>query len=229
MRLGRDLHFHTGLRYYPDDAALLRLTTAAVERGFAIAVHAMGNEAVAQALRLYAAVGSRHTAAVPPRVEHAMLADGAQLRRARDLGAMMVVQPPFLALPSAAGVPAPPGLRLFGFRSMLDAGLQVAGSSDAPVTGFAPLDAFRDARFRRDHEGVPTRPEEAVTGYEALAMYTREAARACGCLTTAGTLAPGKCADLVILSRDPCTATEDELRATRVVETVVGGETVWAE
>jgi predicted amidohydrolase YtcJ len=217
------------LRYYPDDAELLRLTRAAVERGFAIAVHAMGNEAVAQALRLYAAVGARHTALVPPRVEHAMLAGDAQLRRARDLGVAVVVQPPFLSIPAAAGVPPLPGIHLFGFRSMLDAGLQVAGSSDAPVAGFAPLDAFRDARFRRDAEGVPTRPEEGVTGYEALAMYTREGARACGSLTTAGTLEPGKRADLVVLSCDPCTASEEELRATRVVETVVGGETVWAE
>jgi predicted amidohydrolase YtcJ len=56
--------------------------------------------------------------------------------------------------------------------------------------------------------------------HEALTMYTRSAAELSGCLDRAGTLAPGKRADLVVLDR----ALDDaSLDAARVRATVIGG------
>jgi hypothetical protein len=227
-RVGRDLRLHSGIRYYGTDAEAVALASRAVERGFSIAVHAMGNEAVAQAVRVLGAVRARHGDAPPPRIEHAMLADRALLTRAAELGLAAVVQPAFVTIPGVAELPPIPQLAVMGFRSMLDAGLRVAGSSDAPVTTFAPLDGVRSAVARRTASGEPLAPDEALSAHEALTMYTRGAAHACGCLDVAGTLEPGKRADLAVLSRDTCAATASDLEGVRVEETILGGETVYS-
>ena len=220
----RRLHIHSGIRYYPTDEDAARMAGRAVERGWTLAVHAMGNEAVGQAVRTFAAVRARHRDAPPPRIEHAMLADAATLRRAADLGLVVVSQPSFLRIPAVQWLPSIPGLPALPFRAMRDAGVRVAGSSDAPVTGFAPLDGLRDAVERRLPSGELVAPEQALTPLEVLAMYTREAAVACGWGDVAGTLEVGKRADLVVLSGDPARARLEELA---VVETIAGGESVY--
>ena len=221
-RLGADLHIHSGIRYYPSDADALRIMRRATERGWSLAIHAMGNEAVSQAVRTLASVKRPNGSARPQRIEHAMLADRATMRRAADAGIMVVSQPSFMRVPAVEFTPPMHGLPPLAFRSMLDAGLRVAASSDAPVVPLAPLDGVRDAVRRRTPAGAALAPDEAVTTMEALAMYTRDAALACGCLREAGTLEPGKAADLVILSADPATSGPD----ITVAETVLGGKTV---
>jgi predicted amidohydrolase YtcJ len=66
-------------------------------------------------------------------------------------------------------------------------------------------------------------PEEGLSAAAALEMYTTAAAQALG---EPAPLAVGSPADLVVVDRDPLTATPDELRATEVLATYVGGETV---
>jgi predicted amidohydrolase YtcJ len=217
LRLGSDLKMRSGLRFYPDDAAALALVERAVERGFTLAIHAMGNDAVDQAIRVLTAVRSRHRDSPPPRIEHATIVDDQLLARASEAGICLVVQPAFVELFEHGGLPPLPGMRVLAHRSMLSHKLSVAASSDAPVMGFAPLDGIRRAVDRG-----AIAPEEAISAEEALAMYTREAARACG-LRDVGTLSAGMRADFVILSDDPCTATS----GVSVDETVLGGTTVF--
>ncbi|MEJ7813504.1 MAG: amidohydrolase [Gemmatimonadaceae bacterium] len=226
-RLGRDLRIHTGVHYYETDASSVAFASRAVERGWALAIHAMGNEGVEQALSTLAAVRARHRDSPPPRIEHAMLASRESFARASRDGITLVVQPSFVTVPAVTDAPPLDPLVVLGFRSMLDAGARVAASSDAPVTTFAPLDGVRSAVERRTASGEALTPEEAVSVREALAMYTREAARACGCLDTTGTIEPGKRADLVILSDDPCRVPVSSLSDVRVEETVLGGATVF--
>jgi len=228
FRLGRDLQVRSGVRYLSREQSR-DLTTQACDRGFAVAFHAIGNDAVDQAIDAFAHVGSRHGELPPPRIEHATLLDVDLAKRAADLGICVVSQPSFLELPVFQSMPIPPGLRLLGHRTMLDAGIRVAGSSDAPVASFDPLAALRCAVSRRTAEGQEIQPAEAVSPAEVLAMYTREAAYATGSLPVCGTLEPGKRADLVVLNADPCTTHEtlDALAALAVERTIVGGETVY--
>jgi predicted amidohydrolase YtcJ len=216
LRVGSDFKLRSGLRYYPEDEAALAVVAPAVERGFSLAIHAMGNDGVDQAIRTIAAVRKQHRDLPPPRIEHATFVDPSLLARARDLGIAIVAQPAFVDL-FVDGVPAVPGMRVLAHRSMLDHGITVAGSSDAPVIGFEPLEGIRRAVDRR---GVAS--EEAVTAEEALAMYTREAAKVCG-LVDMGVLAEGARADFVVLSGDPALDPE----AARVEQTVLGGRVVF--
>jgi predicted amidohydrolase YtcJ len=201
------------------------LVRRATERDTPLAIHASGNLAVDQAVRAIAAAG--HPPGRAHRIEHALFLSPDLARRLADAGITAAMQPHFLQLPAFETAPVPAGLVTLPLRSLLDAGVRIAGSSDAPVTSFEVTDAMRAAVRRTSARGRPLDPEEAITPAEVLAMYTREAARACGCLDVTGTLERGKRADLVVLSRDPC-APRVDLDDVRVDATYLAGKQVYA-
>lgn len=216
----------TGSRFYSpiEGQSIVR---EACEHGFAVAIHAIGNEAVEQALEAIAASRSLHRDVPPPRIEHAMALTPALIRRAADLGVAIVTQPDFLRLPALEELPPPSGFRYWGMRSCMDAGVLVAGSSDAPVSTFDPLDGIRSAIRRRTRSGRVFQQDEAVGVWQALSMYTRIAAEACGIIDVTGTLESGKRADLVVLNRDPLSGNETSLDDLAVEATYVGGSKVY--
>ena len=109
---------------------------------------------------------------------------------------------------------------LYAFRSWLDAGLVVAGSSDAPVISADPLTGIRDAVARRTDAGRLLGPGECLTPAQALALYTRNAAYAMHREHEVGSLEPGKLADLTVLDRNPLTA---DLAEVKVIATLSSG------
>ncbi|MFT3873289.1 MAG: amidohydrolase [Nocardioides sp.] len=109
-------------------------------------------------------------------------------------------------------------------RSLIDAGLHVADTSDAPVSdpdwrqGVECL-VLREARG----SGRVSGPEERVSREEALRAWTIEAAYQEHTDHLKGTIEPGKLADLVVLEEDPLTIDEHQLHALTVAATYVGG------
>jgi predicted amidohydrolase YtcJ len=63
-----------------------------------------------------------------------------------------------------------------------------------------------------------------MTRAEALKSYTWNGAFAAKEEALKGSLAPGKLADVTVLSKDIMTVPEDEIPATQVVYTIVGGK-----
>ena len=61
---------------------------------------------------------------------------------------------------------------------------------------------------------------------QSLAMWTRDAARVLQ-WEGIGTLATGNHADLIVIDRDPLTCRVEDLPATRVLRTELGGKTVF--
>jgi predicted amidohydrolase YtcJ len=115
---------------------------------------------------------------------------------------------------------------LIPLRRMLDAGLIVGCGTDwGPKNVFehvalAETHAFASSGRRNDG------PAQRVTRAEALLMWTRDAARAIG-WEGIGTLVPESHADLIVVDRDPLTSSAEDLPATRVLRTVLGGRVVW--
>jgi predicted amidohydrolase YtcJ len=214
-RFGRKVR--TGIELVPP-AEVRQLVQSAAARGFALATHAEGNDAIGTALSAYEACGALDRAG-PPRLEHVIFADRELVRRIAGSGAAVVAQPYFLSLPAFALAPAIPGLGTKPLRWLRDAGALVAGSSDFPVTGFDPFDGMR-AALRRERE-----PEQALTLDEAIALYTRNAARALGASGECGSLEAGKRADLVVLESKLASAAD--LDTARVRATIVGGKLVF--
>ena len=130
------------------------------------------------------------------RIEHFGLPSGEQLARAARLGVISVPQSIFLYSLGenfAAMVPDELLPRTYPLRAMLDAGLDVALSSDAPVVEEdSPLVGIFAAVARRTAGGRELQPEQRITPAEALRCYTVSGALAWGDLAARGTLSPGK-------------------------------------
>jgi predicted amidohydrolase YtcJ len=114
---------------------------------------------------------------------------------------------------------------LIPLRRLLDAGMTVACGTD-----WGPKNVFEHIALATTHRFCGSGrtnlgPAQRVTRAEALAMWTRDAARVLE-WEGIGTLAPGSHADLIVVDRDPLACDVDELPATRVLRTVLGGETV---
>ncbi|HEX6869965.1 MAG TPA: amidohydrolase family protein, partial [Micromonosporaceae bacterium] len=78
-----------------------------------------------------------------------------------------------------------------------------------------------------DTDAPPFLPEQRLDLGTALAAYTAGSAWANG-LDGTGTLRLGAWADLAVLDRDPFAGPADEIATTRVAQTFVAGERVFA-
>jgi predicted amidohydrolase YtcJ len=206
------------------DAELLGLAREAHQAGFRLAIHAIGDVTIDQVLRVYEALGP---GPVHHRIEHLGLPDPAHLARAARLGVIAVPQAAFLpALGRNFRQHLPDALlaRAYPLRAMLDAGLTVALSSDAPVVeDDNPLTGIRAAVDRCDDAGDAIAPDQAITAEEALRAYTAAGAIASGDEDNRGSLAPGRWADFAVLSADPLATPVADLAGIAVEETWVGG------
>lgn len=220
-RWGTDRRLHTGLLYY-DDEALTAVVRAACARGFSVGIHAGGNEAIRQSLEALAA--AYRGAALPPRIDHFFFLEEPALRRAVDLGTHVVVQPVQLydtgPLLRQTGIPS--RLAYQAHRQMLDAGLTLAASSDAPVFTFDVVAAIDTAVRRCTADGSRLGPEQAVGAADVLRMYTRGAAATLGMVGAIGALRPGARADAVVLSEDPARVPPNRIREVGVRGTFAG-------
>ena len=119
--------------------------------------------------------------------------------------------------------------QVYPIRAMIDAGVTVALSSDAPVVqNDSPLAGIQAALLRRDGEGHPVAPLEAITLDEALDGYTRAGAVASGDANERGCLRGGMLADFAVLSRDIRTMPAEALTTVTVTQTWIDGVQVHA-
>ncbi|MFR2966205.1 MAG: amidohydrolase family protein [Anaerovoracaceae bacterium] len=105
------------------------------------------------------------------------------------------------------------------YRSILDAGILVGGGSDYSVTAMDPL---RSAMICLQH---PVESER-ISLYEALEMFTVNAAKLGFMENRKGMLKPGMDADIVILETNPFEVPVPELCDIKVAETIAKGKTV---
>ncbi|TDE15856.1 amidohydrolase [Jiangella asiatica] len=219
---------------YTDDqvAELVRL---ADDAGLQIAIHAIGDRALDQAIDAVAALPPDRRAVIRHRIEHAgnMFMTDERIKRMLDLGIVPVPQPAFL-LTTAPGYAGHLGHDRIGtlmpFRTLIDAGLAIPGNSDAigiTADQHHPFPAMQAAVTRRTASGEVIDGHEAVTVAEALAMYTRWAAYSLGWEDLIGSLEVGKRADFVLLDADPLAVSPDALGEVTVRSTWVDGREVY--
>jgi predicted amidohydrolase YtcJ len=91
---------------------------------------------------------------------------------------------------------------MFPVNSLIAAGVPVAGSSDAPVTHYAPLFGIEQALTRKTMAGDVCGPDECVDLTTAIRMHTIHGAFAAFEEGFKGSLEVGKAADLVVLAEN---------------------------
>ena len=217
-----------GILYY-DQATLDETVARGAAAGFQMTAHAVGDRAVEMMLRAFAGLGPE-VAAARHRIEHCAMLDDELVALIRRLGVVPVANPGFLWEFGDGYVadygPARAGW-MFPLRALVDAGVPVALGSDAPVTDLNPFLGFYCAMTRRTREGAVVGAEQAVGFAEVLRAYTINAAYAGFAERERGSIETGKLADLVVVDRDLGRAGPEEVRATEVVTTLLGGKVVY--
>lgn len=210
---------------------LERRLIAAHRNGWQLAVHAIGDGAVDVVLDIFEKAqeaAPREDARM--RIEHFGVASDEQVARAARLGVVPVPQGRFVnelgdGMARALGEER---TRLcYRMKSLLDAGMVVPGSTDAPVVEYPPLHNIHDMVNRRTASGAEFVPEERVGVAEAVHAYTVGSAYASRCEDVKGSLAPGKLADFVVLSEDIYEVAPETIKDLRVTATVVGGQVMY--
>jgi predicted amidohydrolase YtcJ len=223
-----DLPRSTGLVLEPVED-LRRWAELAIEHGYQLAVHAIGDRANREVLDVYEQAFAQHPEASDRRwrIEHAQHLHPDDVPRFARLGVVASMQGVHCTsdgpwVPKRLGVErARSGAYLW--RSLLDAGAVVSNGTDVPVESIDPLRSFEASVTRRMANGEQFFPEQRMTRPEALRSYTLSAAWVAFEDEVKGSLVPGKLADVVVLSRDLLTVPDQELSQVRVDLTIVGG------
>jgi len=161
--------------------------------------------------------------------------DDEQLRRAKALkesGLHISVQPIWLQelvkadLENMGAERARTG---FKFRTLIEAGLEPAASTDMTGMYLGNIDPFQaiHAMVTRQSDAGIFEPQEAISVADALRMWTIWPARAVGEGKEKGTIEIGKYADMVVLSDDPFQIPVDQLKDLKASKTIVGGRIVF--
>ena len=227
-----DERCNCGIQVTPTEV-FRRIAWHCARLGWSLGVHVVGGKAIDIALDVFAEI-DREIALRPLRFTliHAYLwPEERNIREAARMGIVVATQ---CSMQYAFG---PLLVKRFGtalmavatpVRSWLDGGVVVGGGSDSPITPFQPLLGLWQARTRLvAGSNEPVGRQQAVTGEEALALYTRDAAYLSFSEHERGVLRPGMLADWTVLSVDPVACEPEALRDARVLATAVGGRIVY--
>ncbi|HEX6136011.1 MAG TPA: amidohydrolase [Longimicrobiales bacterium] len=206
-----------------------RTAELAIAHGFQLNVHAIGDRANREVLDIY----ERTFAANPDRtdlrwrIEHAQHLDPADIPRFGRLGVVAAMQGVH-ATSDAPWIPRRLGDErardgAYVWRSLMESGAIIANGTDAPVEHVSPVASFYSTVSRRTSTGEVFYPQQRMTREEALRSYTWNNAYATFAESSLGSLAPGRLADIVVLSKDIMRIPEDEIPTAQVDLTIVGG------
>ncbi len=225
-----------------DPAFIEAVAKLALERGYQVCTHAIGDRANREVLDAYqraaASLGSSYTQRLDSarfRIEHAQLLSPADIPRFAELGVIASMQPTHCTsdmrwVDDRVGPERSKGA--YAWQSLLKSGARLAGGSDFPVESHNPFLGIYAAVTRQNLEGQPSggwHPAERLTREEALRSMTIDAAYASFHEKERGSLSPGKYADLIVIDRDIMTCPVEQIPATRVLMTMVGGEFVFKD
>jgi predicted amidohydrolase YtcJ len=214
-------------------AEFAAIAISADKQGMIVHVHAIGDQAVTEALNgIEAARKANGNSGLPHTITHLQLIRPEDIPRFHELGVIASFQLYWAnAGTDTIELVKPyidPALYAWQYpaRSVLDTGGMLAGASDWPVSTANVFQAIYQAETRKGPAGVLD-ASQRVPRDAMLYAYTINAARALGQQERIGSIAPGKQADFTLLDRDVLTATAEESRDAKVLWTVVGSKTVY--
>ena len=215
---------------------LRTLVRSAHGSGFPVAVHAIGDGAVADVLDVFAATAaSRSEGLLPDRIEHIELVALEDVARFRELGVVASMQPHHVTCCMGNYILDRIGpervKNAYVWRTMLDGNVHLVLGTDWPTATFDPLEQIADALFRVDvvaGNGVEAFDEGmTLTFDEALHAYTQAGADAAGWGAELGSVALGKWADFVVLTASVPDEPDDSFRELAVRATYLAGRRVY--
>jgi predicted amidohydrolase YtcJ len=218
-----------------DPADIRKTAELAIQHGFQLCVHAIGDRANREVLDIFEQTFRAHPDKkdLRWRVEHAQHLNAADIPRFGQLGVIAAMQgvhctsdAPYVLLRLGAKR-AEEGA--YVWQKLMKSGAIVGNGTDAPVEDVSPLASFYASVSRKLKDGSVFYPDQRMSREEALRSYTWNNAYAAFEEKVKGSLEAGKLADITVLSRDIMTIPEDQIMSTDVVYTIVGGKVAYEQ
>jgi predicted amidohydrolase YtcJ len=224
-----------------DAGSVFEIGRQAVENGFSLAVHAIGDRANREVLDAFARLQSHQRLAggIGPspqlrhRIEHVQLINPVDVPRLAELGVIASMQPLHATsdMNMADRFWGNRSSGAYAWNSLLDRGAVLIFGSDAPVEVPDPFAGIYAAVTRRRADGTPGPdgwfPSQRITRQQAFQAYTLGPAFSAGLENQLGKLSPGCLADLLILEQDPFDCDVSQLKQIRPTATMLGGNWVY--
>ena len=226
-----DLPGHRGLNTYPV-SDLKETAQIALDNDVQLCVHAIGDRTNREVLDVYEeAFKSRPNARdLRWRIEHAQILSPTDIPRFAQLGVIASMQglhatsdAPFVL--ARLGPVRAQGA--YAWQTLMKSGAIVSNGTDTPAERINPIANYYATVTRKLKDGTTFYPEQRLTREEGLRSMTILPAYAAKEETIKGSLVAGKLADITVLSKNILTVPDDEIPATRVVYTIVGGKIMY--
>ena len=231
---------NSGLPQY-DAEKLNAMTKERVLAGYQVGFHAIGDKGVQMALDAFAEAEKAAKAAGVKavdggtdyrlRIEHAQVTTPQQVARFKELKVIASMQPSHVLTDmnwAESRLGPKRAEHSYAWAEFLHRGVTLAFGTDYPVEPVTPFRGLYAAITRQSEDGKKTYyPAQKLNIEQAIAAYTTGAALAEFAEKEKGKLEPGMLADFVILDRDITSVPPPKILETKVLQTVVGGKTVY--
>ena len=213
-----------------------KLVLSAAERGHTVRIHVIGDGAIHAALDIFEEAKARY--GLPTHghntLEHLENLLPEDIDRLRDLRVVASSQPCHITL-DPGGPERDLGLErsriMWPFATYEQRGIRQAFGTDSPITAVTSMNVLYTAITRQDPKSHWPEggwlPSEKIGAASALRNYTLGSAYAASDETNLGSLEQGKYADFVVLDQNPLTIDPQELQATKVLATYLGGNKIY--
>ena len=207
----------------------------AADKDFQIAVHAIGDKAIEMALNGfdYAYENDQTASKNRPIIVHAQISNKNLNNEMKNKGIIASIQPIFLksdwqSIENRVGKER--SKMSYPWKSYYDKGINLSGSSDAPIEPFNPFLGIYAAVTRQDFDEEPKngwKPKEKMSIAEALEIFTEGSAYQSFEEEIKGSLEKGKLADFLVIDEDIKEIDKNKIKDIQVLETYVGGKLVY--
>ena len=228
---------HFGHETLPMDF-VLETSRKALESGFQVCAHAIGDRANKEILDRYEQAFKEQPEAADGhrfRIEHAQHLHPDDIPRFAELGVIPAMQAIHMSSDRPWAIDRLGQERIeqgaYVWQKLLQSGARIVNGTDVPVEPIDPIACFYASVSRKTLKGTPDggyEPSQRMTREQALRSYTIDAAYGAFEEDVKGSIAPGKLADFTVFSQDIMTVPEDQMLQTEVDMTIVGGKVVYS-
>jgi predicted amidohydrolase YtcJ len=217
-----------------DPQRIEEMANLAIENGYQLCVHAIGDRANREVLDIYERTFAAHPELAGDarfRIEHAQHLHPDDVPRFGELGVIASMQGIHCTSDAPWVTPRLGPERAewgaYVWQDLMQSGAVVTNGTDAPVERVDPIPSFYASVSRMMANGERFYPDQRMSREEALRSYTINGAYAAFEEDVKGSITAGKLADIVVLDRDIMTIPEEQIPQTRVLHTIVGGNVVY--
>jgi predicted amidohydrolase YtcJ len=206
----------------------------ALEQGYQMCIHAIGDRANHEVLNIYEETFKRNAKnghALRWRIEHAQHLNAADIPRFGQLGVIASMQGVHCTSDAPWVIPRLGTRRAeegaYVWQKLMKSGAVVTNGTDAPVEDVDPIASYYSSVTRKAADGKVFYGDQKMSRLEALRSYTLANAFAAFEEDLKGTLVRGKFADITVLTKDITTIPDDQIKTAKVAYTIIGGKVVY--